>query len=87
MVREPLAGIWFEEVEGLLIRPHPVSFPANTTGFAVLDGTFWSLLSVSHENSGGRGGLVVRSRLWGLRVPDSKLDSTKDPPCMGPVAR
>ncbi|GBM02425.1 hypothetical protein AVEN_76477-1 [Araneus ventricosus] len=36
---------------------------------------------------GGRGGLVVRSRLWGRRVPGSKPDSTEDPPCMGPVAR
>ncbi|GBL73201.1 hypothetical protein AVEN_159266-1 [Araneus ventricosus] len=35
----------------------------------------------------GRGGLVVRSRLWGRRVPGSKPDSTDDPPCMGPVAR
>ncbi|GBM69419.1 hypothetical protein AVEN_183394-1, partial [Araneus ventricosus] len=30
----------------------------------------------------GRGGLVVRSRLWGLRVPDKKPDSTEDPSCM-----
>ncbi|GBN41103.1 Relaxin receptor 1 [Araneus ventricosus] len=36
---------------------------------------------------GGRGGLVVRSRLWGRRVPGSRPDSTEDPPCMGPVAR
>ncbi|GBM32041.1 hypothetical protein AVEN_127380-1 [Araneus ventricosus] len=36
---------------------------------------------------GGRGGLVVRSRLWGRRAPGSKPDSTDDPPCMGPVAR
>ncbi|GBM29221.1 hypothetical protein AVEN_30252-1 [Araneus ventricosus] len=36
---------------------------------------------------GGRGGLVVRSRLWGRRAPGSKPDSTEDPPCMGPVAR
>ncbi|GBN17741.1 hypothetical protein AVEN_109721-1, partial [Araneus ventricosus] len=28
----------------------------------------------------GRGGLVVRSRLWGRRAPSSKPDSTKDPP-------
>ncbi|GBO22636.1 hypothetical protein AVEN_36230-1, partial [Araneus ventricosus] len=35
----------------------------------------------------GRGGLVVRSRLWGRRVPSLKPDSTEDPPCMGPVAR
>ncbi|GBL88467.1 hypothetical protein AVEN_159064-1 [Araneus ventricosus] len=35
----------------------------------------------------GRGGLVVRSRLWGRRVPGSRPDSTEDPPCMGPVAR
>ncbi|GBN76408.1 hypothetical protein AVEN_170013-1, partial [Araneus ventricosus] len=33
----------------------------------------------------GRGSLVVRSRLWGRRVPGSKPDSTEDPPCMGPV--
>ncbi|GBN68224.1 hypothetical protein AVEN_56125-1 [Araneus ventricosus] len=36
---------------------------------------------------GGRGGLVVRSRLWGRRAPGSKPDSTEDLPCMGPVAR
>ncbi|GBL98269.1 hypothetical protein AVEN_174070-1 [Araneus ventricosus] len=30
---------------------------------------------------------VVRSRLWGRRVPGSKPDSTEDPPCIGPVAR
>ncbi|GBN14357.1 hypothetical protein AVEN_36723-1 [Araneus ventricosus] len=35
----------------------------------------------------GRGGLMVRSPLWGRRVPGSKPDSTEDPPCMGPVAR
>ncbi|GBM39364.1 hypothetical protein AVEN_119030-1 [Araneus ventricosus] len=35
----------------------------------------------------GRGGLVVRSRLWGRRAPGSRPDSTEDPPCMGPVAR
>ncbi|GBM81457.1 hypothetical protein AVEN_214213-1 [Araneus ventricosus] len=35
----------------------------------------------------GRGGLVVRYRLWGQRAPGSKPDSTEDPPCMGPVAR
>ncbi|GBM79988.1 hypothetical protein AVEN_47456-1 [Araneus ventricosus] len=33
----------------------------------------------------GRGGLVVRSRLWGRKVPGSKPDSTEDPPCMGPA--
>ncbi|GBN78907.1 hypothetical protein AVEN_31802-1 [Araneus ventricosus] len=27
----------------------------------------------------GRGGLVVRSRLWDRRVPDSKTNSTEDP--------
>ncbi|GBM15646.1 hypothetical protein AVEN_95268-1 [Araneus ventricosus] len=35
----------------------------------------------------GHGGLVARSRLWGLKVPGSKSDSTEDPPCMGPAAR
>ncbi|GBN15628.1 hypothetical protein AVEN_51242-1 [Araneus ventricosus] len=30
----------------------------------------------------GRSGLVVKSRLWGRRVPGSKLDSTEDPPCI-----
>ncbi|GBL67062.1 hypothetical protein AVEN_246745-1 [Araneus ventricosus] len=35
----------------------------------------------------GRGGLVVRSRLWDRRVPGSRPDSTEDPPCMGPVGR
>ncbi|GBM96189.1 hypothetical protein AVEN_186748-1 [Araneus ventricosus] len=39
---------------------------------------------ISHT---GRGGLVVRSRLWGRMVLGSKPDSTEDPPCMGPVAR
>ncbi|GBN07393.1 hypothetical protein AVEN_10064-1, partial [Araneus ventricosus] len=29
----------------------------------------------------GRGGLVVRSRLWGQWVPGSRPDSTEDPPC------
>ncbi|GBM58564.1 hypothetical protein AVEN_74802-1 [Araneus ventricosus] len=33
-----------------------------------------------------RGGLVVRSRFWGRRVPGSKPDSTEDPPYMKPVA-
>ncbi|GBM17435.1 hypothetical protein AVEN_207502-1, partial [Araneus ventricosus] len=33
-----------------------------------------------------RGGLVVKSRLQGRRVPGSKPDSTGDPPCIGPVA-
>ncbi|GBN82150.1 hypothetical protein AVEN_65092-1 [Araneus ventricosus] len=37
--------------------------------------------------SGGRGGLVVRSRLWGRRAPGSRPNSTEDPSCMGPVAR
>ncbi|GBN79373.1 hypothetical protein AVEN_82288-1 [Araneus ventricosus] len=35
----------------------------------------------------GRGGLVVRSRLWGRRVPGSKPDSSEDPLCMGPATR
>ncbi|GBO34977.1 hypothetical protein AVEN_31550-1 [Araneus ventricosus] len=34
----------------------------------------------------GRGGLVVGPRPWGRRAPDSKPDSTEDPPYMGPVA-
>ncbi|GBM62608.1 hypothetical protein AVEN_187021-1 [Araneus ventricosus] len=34
-----------------------------------------------------RGGLVVRSRLWGRRAPGSKPHPTEDPPCMGPVTR
>ncbi|GBL79691.1 hypothetical protein AVEN_18225-1 [Araneus ventricosus] len=38
-------------------------------------------------SSRGRGGLVVRPRLWGQRAPGSRPDSTDDPPCMGPVAR
>ncbi|GBM91835.1 hypothetical protein AVEN_107498-1 [Araneus ventricosus] len=41
----------------------------------------------THCRFGGRGGLVVRSLLWGQRVPSSRPDSTEDPPCMGPVAR
>ncbi|GBM43096.1 hypothetical protein AVEN_269914-1 [Araneus ventricosus] len=36
---------------------------------------------------GGRGGLVIRSRAWGRRVPGPKPDSTEDPPCMGPASR
>ncbi|GBL90798.1 hypothetical protein AVEN_269081-1 [Araneus ventricosus] len=44
-------------------------------------------LLASHLSVRGRGGLVVRSRLWDRRVPGSKPDSTEDPPCMGPVAR
>ncbi|GBN93223.1 hypothetical protein AVEN_210734-1, partial [Araneus ventricosus] len=28
----------------------------------------------------GRGGLVVRSRLWRRRAPGSRPDSTEDPP-------
>ncbi|GBM26288.1 hypothetical protein AVEN_66526-1 [Araneus ventricosus] len=35
----------------------------------------------------GRGVLVVKSRLWGRRVPGSRPHSTEDPPCMGSVAR
>ncbi|GBN69761.1 hypothetical protein AVEN_206969-1 [Araneus ventricosus] len=35
----------------------------------------------------GRGGLVVRSRLWGRRAPGPKPDSTEDPTGMEPVAR
>ncbi|GBN57659.1 hypothetical protein AVEN_23963-1 [Araneus ventricosus] len=31
---------------------------------------------------GGRGGLVVRSRLWGRRAPGLKPDSTEDPSSM-----
>ncbi|GBM82901.1 hypothetical protein AVEN_230468-1 [Araneus ventricosus] len=34
-------------------------------------------------SSKGRGGPVVRSRLWGHRPPGSKPASTKDLPCMG----
>ncbi|GBN96818.1 hypothetical protein AVEN_243057-1 [Araneus ventricosus] len=34
----------------------------------------------------GRGGLVVKSRLSGRRVPGSKPDSSDDPPCMGSAA-
>ncbi|GBO14535.1 hypothetical protein AVEN_239491-1 [Araneus ventricosus] len=34
----------------------------------------------------GRGGLLVRSRLCGRRVPGSKPDSTEDPLCIGPAA-
>ncbi|GBM29059.1 hypothetical protein AVEN_209566-1 [Araneus ventricosus] len=30
----------------------------------------------------GHSGILVTSRLWGLRVPGSKPDSTEDPPCM-----
>ncbi|GBM84881.1 hypothetical protein AVEN_130537-1 [Araneus ventricosus] len=36
--------------------------------------------------TGGRGGLVVRSRPRDRRVAGSKPDFTKNPPCMGPAA-
>ncbi|GBO29495.1 hypothetical protein AVEN_14493-1 [Araneus ventricosus] len=39
--------------------------------------------SLSHYLWEGRGGLVVRSRFWGRRVPGSKPDSTEDPACKG----
>ncbi|GBM36661.1 hypothetical protein AVEN_221935-1 [Araneus ventricosus] len=35
----------------------------------------------------GRGGLMVRSRVWGRRVPGSKNDYTEAPLCMGPAER
>ncbi|GBN98108.1 hypothetical protein AVEN_119420-1 [Araneus ventricosus] len=35
----------------------------------------------------GHGCLVVRSRLWGRRVPNSEPDSTNDKPYIGLVAR
>ncbi|GBM49740.1 hypothetical protein AVEN_5949-1 [Araneus ventricosus] len=38
-------------------------------------------------NVDGGDGLVVRSRHWGQRVPSSKLDSSEDPSCIGPVVR
>ncbi|GBM78500.1 hypothetical protein AVEN_266025-1 [Araneus ventricosus] len=41
----------------------------------------------SEEEERGRGGLVVRSRLWGRRAPVSKPDSTNDSLCMGPAVR
>ncbi|GBN43128.1 hypothetical protein AVEN_48545-1 [Araneus ventricosus] len=39
------------------------------------------------HNDACRGSLVGRSRLWGRRVPCSKLESIEAPPFMGPVAR
>ncbi|GBO11647.1 hypothetical protein AVEN_92066-1, partial [Araneus ventricosus] len=33
-----------------------------------------------------RGGLVIRSRLWGQRVPDSEPNSTEDKSCIKPGA-
>ncbi|GBM58465.1 hypothetical protein AVEN_214220-1 [Araneus ventricosus] len=36
---------------------------------------------------GGSGGLIVRSRLWGRRVPDSKPDSTEDTSSIVPALR
>ncbi|GBN04794.1 hypothetical protein AVEN_49294-1 [Araneus ventricosus] len=51
---------------------------------------FCDVCSIAFSAKGiidGRGGLVVRSRLWGGRVPGPRPDSTEDPPCMGPVAR
>ncbi|GBM44592.1 hypothetical protein AVEN_221834-1 [Araneus ventricosus] len=53
----------------------------------------WDLASLlsgyrgSPMPSGGRGGLVARSRPQDRRVAGSKTYSTEDPPCMGPVAR
>ncbi|GBN54800.1 hypothetical protein AVEN_18806-1 [Araneus ventricosus] len=35
--------------------------------------------------SEGHGGLVVRCRPWGQRVPGSKPDSTEGPLCIAPV--
>ncbi|GBO26261.1 hypothetical protein AVEN_11754-1 [Araneus ventricosus] len=35
------------------------------------------------RNIWGRGGLVVRSRLWGRRAPGPNPDFTEDPPYMG----
>ncbi|GBO08707.1 hypothetical protein AVEN_100227-1 [Araneus ventricosus] len=46
-----------------------------------------SLIVVEGVLQGGRGGLVVKSRLWGRRVPGSKPDSTGDPSRMRPIAR
>ncbi|GBO34342.1 hypothetical protein AVEN_123619-1 [Araneus ventricosus] len=57
---------------------------SNDAGSAGLPDPFSGLQSL---HGLGRGGLVVRSRLWGRRVPGSRPDSTEDPPCMGPVAR
>ncbi|GBN03503.1 hypothetical protein AVEN_116546-1 [Araneus ventricosus] len=47
----------------------------------------WNPPTLSPRPYLGRGGLVVRSRIWGRRVPGSRPDSTEDPSCMGPVAR
>ncbi|GBN09507.1 hypothetical protein AVEN_6974-1 [Araneus ventricosus] len=45
------------------------------------------LIEISKTNSNcvvrGCGGLVVRSRQRGRRIPSSKPDSTKELPCMG----
>ncbi|GBN90476.1 hypothetical protein AVEN_238463-1, partial [Araneus ventricosus] len=49
--------------------------------------SYINLRDPSYNHPKGRGGLVVRSRPWGRRVPGSKPDSTADPSCMGPVAR
>ncbi|GBO24541.1 hypothetical protein AVEN_145457-1 [Araneus ventricosus] len=35
--------------------------------------------SKKHYIKKGRGGLMIRSQLWGPRVPGSKPDSTEDP--------
>ncbi|GBL78005.1 hypothetical protein AVEN_143322-1 [Araneus ventricosus] len=40
-----------------------------------------------YKTYSGRGGLVVRSRLRGGRIPGSKPDSTENTSCIGPVAR
>ncbi|GBN46946.1 hypothetical protein AVEN_200205-1 [Araneus ventricosus] len=58
--------------------------------YGISDGEAASFASAVLQDVGivheGRGGLVVRSRLWGRSAPGSKPDSTEDPPCMGPAA-
>ncbi|GBO45363.1 hypothetical protein AVEN_200425-1, partial [Araneus ventricosus] len=39
------------------------------------------------RNENDSGGLVVRSRPRGQRIPGSKPNSTEYPPCMEPIAR
>ncbi|GBO38926.1 hypothetical protein AVEN_240257-1 [Araneus ventricosus] len=43
------------------------------------------LWTLTPKKNLGRGGLEVRSRLRGRRLPGLKTDSTEDPPCMRPV--
>ncbi|GBO30026.1 hypothetical protein AVEN_146707-1 [Araneus ventricosus] len=73
-------GLWFVMCESTFALATPKAITESVTKYNYI---------VSHlpPDSGGRSGLVVRSRPRDRRVAGSKPDSTEDPPCMGPVAR